>query len=106
MDDLADNPSESRPSEGEAGAENREDYQDPLHGPSGSEVEEEQEEEEEKDGKRVRAAKVKDEYPWPRLTSQGLCSAYPCAGPCLGSPAASVHRAKVVELAGFEVPYR
>ena len=28
-DDLADNPSESRPPEGEAGAEDREDYQDP-----------------------------------------------------------------------------
>ena len=42
----------------------REDYQDPLYSPSGSEVEEEQEEEEEEDGKRVRAAKVKEEYPW------------------------------------------
>ena len=61
-DDLADNPSESRPPEG-PGAEEREDYQDPLHSPSGSEVEEEQEEEEE-DSKRVRAAKVKEEYPW------------------------------------------
>ena len=56
-DDLADNPSESRPPEGDPGAEEREDYQDPLYSPSGSEVEEEQEEEEEEDGKRVRAAK-------------------------------------------------
>ena len=62
-DDLADNPSESRPPEGDPGAEEREDYQDPLYSPSGSEVEEEQEEEEEEDGKRVRAAKVKEEYP-------------------------------------------
>ena len=60
-DDLADNPSESRPLEGDPGAEEREDYQDPLHSPSVSEVEEEQEEEEEEDGKRVRAAKVKEE---------------------------------------------
>ena len=63
-DDLADNPSESRPPEGDPGAEEREDYQDPLYSPSGSEVEEEQEEEEEEDGKKVRAAKVKEEYPW------------------------------------------
>ena len=63
-DDLADNPAESRPPEGEAGAEEREDYQDPLYSPSVSEVEEEQEEEEEEDGKKVRAAKVKEEYPW------------------------------------------
>ena len=63
-DDLADNPSESRPLEGDPGAEEREDYQDPLYSPSVSEVEEEQEEEEEEDGKRVRAAKVKEEYPW------------------------------------------
>ena len=63
-DDLADNPSESRPPEGDAGAEEREDYQDPLYSPSGSEVEEEHEEEEEEDGKKVRAAKVKEEYAW------------------------------------------
>ena len=63
-DDLADNPSESRPPEGDPGAEEREDYQDPLYSPSGSEVEEEQEEEEEEDCKKVRAAKVKEEYPW------------------------------------------
>ena len=63
-DDLADHPSDSRPPEGDPGAEEREDYQDPLYSPSGSEAEEEQEEEEEEDGKRVRAAKVKEEYPW------------------------------------------
>ena len=63
-DDLADHPSDSRPPEGDPGAEEREDYQDPLYSPSGSEAEEEQEEEDEEDGKRVRAAKVKEEYPW------------------------------------------
>ena len=57
-------PSESRPPEGDPGAEEREDYHDPLYSPSGSEVEEEHEEEEEEDGKKVRAAKVKEEYPW------------------------------------------
>ena len=63
-DDLADHPSDSRPPEGDPGAGEREDYQDPLYSPSSSEAEEEQEEEEEEDGKRVRAAKVKEEYPW------------------------------------------
>ena len=107
-------PLKSRPPEGDPGAEEREDYQDPLYSPSGSEVEEEQEEEEEEDGKRVRAAKVKEEYPWETTRCEyeapsdfaRLVFCVPLHGNNSAHVAASVHRAKVVELARVEVPYR
>ena len=51
------------PWKGDPGAEECEDYRDPLYSPSVSEVEEEQEEEEEEDGKRVTSGKGEGRVP-------------------------------------------